>query len=526
MANELQTMAQSALGALPAKLREKLQSGVKINEALGAGITAGFAVVSVRGKVWRIKYQGEERPLLNPDRTPMPFLDVVIVKAAPAIAKIFYINGYEEGSNDPPDCWSVNGATPDPAAPRRQSPTCAGCPQNAWGSAARNGRPSKGKACADSKRLAVVPQGDIKNEMYGGPMLMRVPPASLGDLKLYADSLNQMGYAAEGVVTRIGFDFEAEYPALTFQPLRALNDDEYALVEQHLAGQVVDRILNTAVDHVQTDGPQPGQQAQGQLAQGQQPLPQQAVDTGRPVQQPQQPPPNLAVVGGTAVQSAVTAPAAQASAAAFSSAPPAPAPAAPTPAQASAQRVAEVEQKVTGDPNAAKRAELRKLGFNEEQIVALLGPEPQPEPEPDPRIAELRKQGFSEEQIAMVLAMDRNPGGNTAPAVAPATATAPLAPAPAQQTRKRRTRAQIDAENAAKAGQPAQQAPQQPAAANGGAFHSEGGQPLTGEILPPAGSSGAPEANPANDNEPAPGTLPANFEATLDQLLGGVKPAQ
>lgn len=456
MANEVQTNNVIPFGKLPSALQARVQQGQKLNQDLAAGITSGFAVISVRGKVFRIKHQGEERAVTNQDGSAAGILDVVIVKPSPHISKIFYIDGYEEGSNSPPDCWSVNGVKPDPASPKMQSPTCAGCPQNAWGSASRGGRVSKGKACHDSKRLAVVPPGNIKNDMYNGPMLIRVPADSLGELVKYAEKLNAMGYPVEAVVTRISFDISTPHPKLQFKEVRALTDEEYAEVEAHLKGEAVDRILNTSVDHVQTDG-DPAR------------LPH--TPPAKPVQQPQQPPAGFAPT-----------------------APQAPVPDTVTPAQASEKRIAEVEEKAAEpiDPNAAKRADMRSLGLTEEQIEALLGPEPKPEPPIDPRIAKLKEMGFDDEAIAKVISAPVTPKVN---GVAP-----PAEPAQPAKRRGRRSNAEIEAEKAA------QKAAEQPTE---NAFAPQEEQPLNGEVLPPEGQDGEKE-----------GDLPVDFENKLDAILG------
>lgn len=249
----LQNAATQALGPRSAEAEELIKSlGPRPADELGAGITGGFAVLSVRGKVWRAKHHGEERPLLREDGEPKSSIEVVILKGAPNLSKIYYEQGYAEGSNSPPDCWSVDGRVPDAASPKRQSQTCAGCPHNAWGSRATpNG---KGKACADSKRLAVVPLDDIRNEGLGGPMLLRVPPASLAELKTFADRLNQLNEAPCSIGTRIGFDMKAEYPRLTFKPVRRLEVEEIRTVAELRNSPTVERILATAVENVETAG--------------------------------------------------------------------------------------------------------------------------------------------------------------------------------------------------------------------------------------------------------------------------------
>ena len=121
-------------GSVSAKLQQYVAEQGGVVSEMAAGVTAGFPVISFRGKVWRVKHRGEEINVRRPDGDPAYSLELVVVKAAQNISKIFYEAGYEEGSNSPPDCWSTNGIAPDAGAAKRQSATCAGCPHNAWGS--------------------------------------------------------------------------------------------------------------------------------------------------------------------------------------------------------------------------------------------------------------------------------------------------------------------------------------------------------------------------------------------------------
>jgi len=74
MSNQLEVMKQLQ-ALLPAAARAKAAQGGNINEAFSGGITSGFGVLSIRGKVWRQKYQGEERIVMDDDqRTPRPGL--------------------------------------------------------------------------------------------------------------------------------------------------------------------------------------------------------------------------------------------------------------------------------------------------------------------------------------------------------------------------------------------------------------------------------------------------------------------
>lgn len=202
-----------------------------LNTAAQANIPLGFAVVTYRGKIWRLVYQGDEdivRDPVRPDQ-PAPTIEVVIIGAAAAVSKQFYAKPYTEGSDQPPDCYSLDGIKPEANAPQKQSALCQKCPQNEWGSRVTDSG-ARAKRCADSKRLAIVPALDLENDSYGGPMLLRVPPTSLANLSLYAGNLARRGAPLEALVTRIGFNVDLAYPQLTFTPMRWLTDEEARLV--------------------------------------------------------------------------------------------------------------------------------------------------------------------------------------------------------------------------------------------------------------------------------------------------------
>lgn len=201
-------------------------SGAQVQDDLGAGVVTGYGVIGYKGKVWSTRYQGVETPLMRDDGDgPRGSIEVVIIKASSFIAKRYYANGFTDDAKLAPDCQSVDGVKPDASVINKQSATCAACPQNAWG--ARITESGKaGKACSDSKRVAVVPMNDIANELLGGPMLLNVPAASLKDLKGYGEKLAALGYPYFAVATRIAFDPSQAYPKFTFGAIRPLDDAE------------------------------------------------------------------------------------------------------------------------------------------------------------------------------------------------------------------------------------------------------------------------------------------------------------
>jgi hypothetical protein len=235
-----------ASGALAEKYKSLPQ------ENLGEGIKSGFGIIGYRGKVWSTKYQGNEKTMMREDGDgPKASIELVIVKASPHISKIYYEAGFVDGSVAPPDCWSADGLKPDAGAPKKQSPTCAGCAKNAWGSKVTDAGKAT-KACADSKRLAVVPLGDLKNELMGGPMLLRVPAATLRDLKAYGDQMQAYGYPYYAVGTRIAFDVQEAFPKFVLTPIRQLTEAEFNTVMELRDGPIVTSILSETVEAAHT----------------------------------------------------------------------------------------------------------------------------------------------------------------------------------------------------------------------------------------------------------------------------------
>jgi len=291
-----------AQGGLPAHLQGAFGDGSE----LSGGIAPSFAVVSLRGKMWHIKHRGEEYTLYLPadpnngipaNTIGKPYIDVVIVKASPVISKNYYPNGYVQGSDAPPVCFSTDGTRPDVASAAKQAEACQVCPHNQWGSRITpDGK--KGKACADLKRLAITPLGDLKNEGFGGPMLLRVPAGSLQAMDAFNRQLQAAGVPYAAIGTRISFDTTAEYPLLKFEGMRYLTADEAGIVLELQKSDVVSRILSEPVDAgAQTPAAQPVQPPV------QQPVAQQPV-----VAAPVAPNPHLAAAPVQPVQQPVAAP--------------------------------------------------------------------------------------------------------------------------------------------------------------------------------------------------------------------------
>lgn len=221
---------------LPAHLKA-LADTVNADDLI-SGAGGGFPVISIKGKVFHEVRGGERRLITRADsEEPAASIEVVILRANPALSKTYYSEGYTDGSEEKPTCYSNDGVAPALDAAEPQAQKCATCPHNQWGSKiTENG--AKGKACADFRRMAVAPLGQLND-----PMLIRVPAASLKALKEYGDTLKKRGVKYPMVVTKVGFDYSVAHPQLKFSPVSFLSEAQVNTVAEVIASDVVMQII-------------------------------------------------------------------------------------------------------------------------------------------------------------------------------------------------------------------------------------------------------------------------------------------
>ena len=217
-----------------------------LNSDLTAHAGGGFPVISIKGKVFAVVRDGEREIQMNPKDpdSAATSLNVVLLKANKGTSKVFYIKGYDKDSSEgqKPDCYSNDGVEPAADSQNKQAKKCATCPHNQWGSRVSEKGATKGKACADAVRMAVAPAGQINDAM-----LLRVPPASIKALGEYGQMLAKRGVGYNMVVTKVGFDLQAESPKLTFSAVGLLDDEGFAEVQEIAASDVVSNILGSSV---------------------------------------------------------------------------------------------------------------------------------------------------------------------------------------------------------------------------------------------------------------------------------------
>lgn len=231
---------------LPAYLKA-VAVGNELTANVGSG---GFPVMSIKGKTFALVKGGERETLMNPNDPDevATSIHVVILKANPSLSKVWYAKGYVEGSDAKPDCFSHDGVVPDPSVEHPQSKKCTTCPKNEWGSKiTEDGK--KGRACADSRRLAIANVDTLDN-----PILLRAPAATLKPLAEYGTELAKRNIPYNAVLTKIGFDSEASSPKLTFKAVGFLSEPQYAQVQAVLEEDVVTSILGKAGEAPMPEG--------------------------------------------------------------------------------------------------------------------------------------------------------------------------------------------------------------------------------------------------------------------------------
>ena len=209
----------------PAFALAKAGERSELARALAGGADTGNRI-SIKGGVFRLVVGGKEVTKIE-ER----FLDIVMVKAAPKVSRMFYLKAWDPDNPAAPSCWSQNGDVPSPDSEVPQSSNCADCPQNIKGSGQGESR-----ACRYQQRLAVV----LANDQEGDVMQLALPATSIfgkaeGDnrpLQEYARFLAAQKIDPEMVVTRMRFDTSVESPKLFFKAMRWLTDEEYAGITQ------------------------------------------------------------------------------------------------------------------------------------------------------------------------------------------------------------------------------------------------------------------------------------------------------
>lgn len=206
--------------------RRSHEEMLELNRQASQG-TLGKSVnrISLKQSRFRLIKGGEEVHVMSESQ-----MDVIMVLVNPHLTKTYFKEAYKPGQDaESPDCYSEDGVRPAADAKHKQHSNCAECPMNQWGSKINPQTGKDGKACADSKRIAIVPASDPSAEPYQLP----VPADSMKELGAYLAKLSAANPPVpyNAVVTRVAFDTTADYPRLLFTAPRYLTEGEYDTVD-------------------------------------------------------------------------------------------------------------------------------------------------------------------------------------------------------------------------------------------------------------------------------------------------------
>lgn len=179
-------------------------------------------------------------------------------KLKAVVVDYIYENHLFEGKFNPdkpasPVCFAF-GKTEEELRPHEksakpQSETCAGCPHNVFGTGTdADGNPTKGKACKNIRRLAVIPANTVvenpeavKDEEV---FFLKLPVTSVKGWSYYVKALaGAMKRPPFGVVTEIAMvpDVKTQFK-VTFQPGDPLGPESVAAImakREEVAEQIV-----------------------------------------------------------------------------------------------------------------------------------------------------------------------------------------------------------------------------------------------------------------------------------------------
>jgi len=202
-------------------------------EAAAEHAGGGAAAIGIRGGTFKLNGNdlGDQ-------------LDVVVV--AHNVEYAYYDSAYDPDNPNPPACFAIveNGLDESEMYPSELSPAvqsedgpCKECWANEWGSSERG----TGKACKNSRRLAVLAVGE--DGVVAGEMpLLRIPPTSLNHWASYLKRVASTMYRPTwAVATSITFDESADYERLQFSTLRTLTKEECDVVveQKELAEEMI-----------------------------------------------------------------------------------------------------------------------------------------------------------------------------------------------------------------------------------------------------------------------------------------------
>ena len=221
---------------LPAELAAQFAEDAKENLE---NVEQAYFRISVKGS--KFKVDGVKIGVADSSGKPRgEEFSATILKEIPV--NTFNKTAYKEGETSVPECWSLGGHKPAPGCEEPQAATCAGCPQNRFGSAVdkKTGESTKGKACSNSRRLI------LKIDGYDMPVLLQIPPTSRKNLDSYLKQLSagEQKVPMFALMTRFKMSEAFDYPVVEMSRENFLSVEQYGEIKEFRQSGIVTAALN------------------------------------------------------------------------------------------------------------------------------------------------------------------------------------------------------------------------------------------------------------------------------------------
>lgn len=233
-------MVKTDKGSVPAELLDMYEEDAAGNLD---NVTTAYFRVSIKGSKFKV-----DDTKIGVDGKGEEF-SATLLKETP-------VNSYNADAYDPdapaqqPDCWSLGGLKPVPDSTDPQSDSCITCKHNKFGSAVgKDGKPGKGKACANNRRLV------LKVEGYDMPVLLSLPPTSRKNLDAYLKMLSagEQKIPMFAMATTFIMDDDADWPIVKLERGKFLSPKEYTKIREFRDSEVVMDALH-AYANIQEEG--------------------------------------------------------------------------------------------------------------------------------------------------------------------------------------------------------------------------------------------------------------------------------
>jgi hypothetical protein len=209
--------------ALPASLLAELAA-----EAKDAAAKERPLVSKISARAGMLSYQGN----------PIPGNRLPCVVLFAGYRNVFYSVSYDPDNIKNPDCFALSVSGED-MAPHENvvkpcHTTCTGCENAKWGTAMRNGKPGRGKACKETRRVVVLPVSALESAdaVKKAELAFLDVPVTSG--RNYSGYVNRLSTSANLPIWAAVTDVSARPHVrnqfeLIFEPTQAIQDEEVLL---------------------------------------------------------------------------------------------------------------------------------------------------------------------------------------------------------------------------------------------------------------------------------------------------------